>query len=378
MDIYSLLIITGTFFAAVIGNAAFFGDYVRVQIDVPPKLVQQGFTEDAAERIFWDVATRAAQVSTIMPVRELKTKSGANILGALAKPLRLDGAVGALQDSIGISNIFVYSAILTNPNNNALEMVVLLSVPGQKPERLDLMQEDGNPTALVVRGSKEALREFAPFRLACSELDQGLNGNQQALGLARAGALHALSHQYAPQQAGQRTMLWNLLGLMDLIDNKLDAADIDLQEAEEEPYQPNWAKEVVASNHAFLAIARGKPEEAQRFLNVAVSLRDELTHQQPIDESHWQVLRGIAAWSRGNVDVAEAAFRAAIEAAPSDPQGHYYLAKWLAVRGDKAEAAVESAAVKRLAKFHVPVIGLMQEEFWIDPVKGGITRRRDG
>jgi hypothetical protein len=58
-DLTSLIVIAGLFLGLVIGDAARFGDAVQVQVSVPTRLADTGFTGAAAEQVF------AAQVAEL-------------------------------------------------------------------------------------------------------------------------------------------------------------------------------------------------------------------------------------------------------------------------------------------------------------------------
>ena len=51
IDLTTLALVAGLFFGAVIGDAALFGDPLRLQISVPTRLADGGFTEEAAEQM---------------------------------------------------------------------------------------------------------------------------------------------------------------------------------------------------------------------------------------------------------------------------------------------------------------------------------------
>ena len=67
--------------------------------------------------------------------------------------------------------------------------------------------------------------------------------------------------------------------------------------------------------------------------------------------------------------------RRALETRPHSEAAHAYLAQLLRAKGDVAGAEAESAAAVDSRRFNILVPALAESDFWVDPVKGGITTR---
>src|SRR5690349_3871631 len=101
VDVTTLALVFGLFFGAVIGDAALFGDPLRVQIGVPSRLADAGFPEEVAERIFATEAARIGEVQSIVPTPSVQISSSPSIFAAMAKPLNLEDLVVTLQHQVG-------------------------------------------------------------------------------------------------------------------------------------------------------------------------------------------------------------------------------------------------------------------------------------
>src|SRR4029077_6978306 len=126
----TLLIAAGLFFGLVIGDATLLGNPLRVQIAVPAKLVETGFTEAVAERLFLSEAARVGRVLSIVRTPGVEISSRGSVLAAVAKPLSLDQVVIALQNRVGIDVISVEAAVL-DKEGGGLEMVIFVTKPDE-------------------------------------------------------------------------------------------------------------------------------------------------------------------------------------------------------------------------------------------------------
>src|SRR6476620_6663829 len=102
IDLPSLFIAFGLLFGFVAGDAALYGDTLRVQIAVPQNVSNAGFNEASAEAVFMAEAARVVRGESIIPVPPIRVHSNTSVVTALAKPLNLDAAVMALQSKLGI------------------------------------------------------------------------------------------------------------------------------------------------------------------------------------------------------------------------------------------------------------------------------------
>jgi Tfp pilus assembly protein PilF len=84
---------------------------------------------------------------------------------------------------------------------------------------------------------------------------------------------------------------------------------------------------------------------------------------------------GLIAWSIGNLATTEDKFRQVIATEPNSEAAHHYLALLLRAAGDTQGAAAEEKAERISRRFDTKAQDLAVVLFWVDPVKGGVTRR---
>jgi len=373
IDFTTLLLIAGLFFGMVIGDATLFGDPLRIQIAVPAKLAETGFTEAVAERLFLSEAARIGRAMSIVRTPGVEVSSQGSVFAAVAKPLSLDQVVVALQSRVGFDVISVDGAVLDKAGGG-LEMVIFVSRPDEPLTKIKLAQPDGNPVALVEHGSHSVLEEVSPYRVALTEFSDALGRNGASPTEAKATASRAVARPWVASHATERVMLHNLLALTALLEGdfaggqaQFDLTDAILQAAPA-------AHGTVALNRAFVAVAQKRPAEALAYYNIGLEKSAGIA--LPGYNAKIDTLAGLVAWSRGDTERAEQLFRIAIATRPNDEAPHVYLAQLLAAKGDAAGGAAERIAAGNSHRFGFEIPALAQSEFWVDPVKGGLKRRQ--
>ncbi len=371
IDLTTLMMIAGLFFGVVIGEATLFGDPVRVQITVPAKLVELGFTEAVAEDLFLSEAARVGRALSIVKTPDVQVSGSGSLFAAVAKPLALDQVVIALQNRAGFNVVSVDGAIL-DKTDGGLEMVIFVTRPDETLTKLKLAQPDGNPAALVEHGSLAVLEEVSPYRVALTAFSDALDRADASPTEAKATATRAVARPWAPSQATELVMLYNLLGMIALIDGDIAGAKGQFDLSDAVPRALPAALGTIALNRAFVAVAEKQPDQALAYYNAGL---EESAHAA-IYQGEIDTLGGLVAWSRGDTERAQRLFRIAIDAPPHDEAPHAYLAQLLAVSGDAAGAAAQSSAAANHRHFDSPIPALAVSEFWVDPVNGGLTRRK--
>jgi tetratricopeptide (TPR) repeat protein len=372
IDFTTLLLIAGLFFGAVIGDATLFGDPLRIQIAVPAKLAETGFTEAVAERLFLSEAARVGRAMSIVRTPGVEVSSQGSVLAAVAKPLSLDQVVVALQSRVGFDVISVEAAVLDKAGDG-LDMVIFVTRPDEALTKIKLAQPDGNPVALVEHGSRSVLEEVSPYRVALTEFSDALGRNSALATEAKATASRAVARPWIAAHATERVMLHNLLGLTALLEGDFATAQAQFDLTDAISQAAPAARGTAALNRAFVAVAQKRPAEALAYYDAG--LEESAGVALPGYRAKIDTVAGLVAWSRGDTERAEQLFRIAIAAAPDDEAAHAYLAQLLAAKGDAAGAAAERSAAGNSHRFGVQVPALALSEFWVDPVKGGLKRR---
>ena len=373
LTLNSLFLMAGLLFSVVIGNAALYGDTLRVQISVPTKLVQEGFTEAAAEQQFAAEVGRLALTISVASTPKVQMNYRPTVLAALAKPLNLDGLVVALQSQFGIDVVSINGAILADEKDAKLDLLLVVTIPDQKPVKINLSQPDGNAQALVERGASLALEQIVPFRLALTYLNEGLQGNAAALTKARDISTRTAAQPWLAGGPSERVLLHDVLAILALIDGSTAAADEQFRLADAIPWGVPVSYGVIALNRAFVAVAEKRPAEARAAFDAGA----KVTENAPLPRwpEKLDTLRALVAWSNGDTATAEKLLRSAAAALPEDEAPHAYLAQLLALRGDMAEAELNRVLAIRNHRPDLDFAPLAQSAFLVDPVNGGLRPR---
>jgi hypothetical protein len=373
LDLSSLLIVAGLFLSLVIGDAALNGDTLQVQINVPPKLAQAGFTEAAAEQLFAAEVMRIKQTISLSPAPNVRMTSHPSVLAALGKPLNLDKVVIALQGRFGIDVVSVEGTILAEPASRQLDMTIVMLTTDAAPAKIRLSQADGDADALIEHGARLVLEQLAPYRLVLTDLTEGLAGNAARLEQAKSSATRVLAQPWTPATASERLMLHDLLALIAMAAGDDVEAETQYRAADAVPQASPGARGLIALNRAFLAMAQRRTDDAQAYFNAGAAA----TARAPVAgwSARLDTLHALVAWSAGDVTQAEQLLRAATAALPHDETAHAYLARLLAAKGDASGAAQQRDAATTTHRPDFELAALAPAIFWVDPVHGGLRRR---
>jgi hypothetical protein len=373
LDLTSLMIVAGLFLGLVVGDAALFGDPVQVQISVPSKLSDTGFTVAAAEQVFAAQVADMGQANSIVQTPSVQVSTGPTILAALAKPLGLDNVVVAIQSQAGVDVVTVHGAVMAGGTGNQLDMTMVVSIPREVPVQIRLSQADGDATALVQHAAESAMEFVSPYRLALTHFSRGLGADTAPLKRAKAVTMRALARTWNASRATEQVMLHNLAAMMALLDNDDAEARAQFALADAIPKAAPAAYGVVALNRCFLAVSSRQTAVAERYCAAGTAMTAGL--QLPGWHARVKTLDALVAWSRGDLAQAEAGLREAIAEVPDNQAPHAYLAQLLDEEGLAEKAAAERATAGNLGRLEVEVPAQAQSLYWVDPVKGGMRRR---
>jgi hypothetical protein len=374
IDFTSLLLFAGLFLGAILGNAAYFGDPIDLRITVPPRLVQAGFTESLAEEVFVTSATDVSVAKSIVPTPKLEIGSRPTLAHAIASPLNLDPAVVAVQGAMGIDVTTIHGAVVDNDKTPTIGILMVVSEPHEPSTEISVSRDDGDVRALLHQAARLSLERVAPYRVALTDFENALDGNDAAFTRAHNTTINALAQPWIAHRATERVMLCNLLALLDVVSGDVAAAETDFRAADVIPDGLPGSYGTIAINRAFLAVAAKQPTEARRWFAKGRQQTEDI--RLPDWEGRMYVLDALIAWSEGDAPRAERLLHAASTAAPKNESPHAYLAQLATARGDKAAAAAEQAAASAVHGLEPRIPSLAQSEFWVDPVKGGLTRHK--
>ncbi|MFO1059659.1 MAG: hypothetical protein U1E53_22165 [Dongiaceae bacterium] len=374
-DLSTLLLLGGLFFSAVIGDAAFFGDPLQVQVTLPAKLVEQGVTEDGAEDVFSSEVGRLGQLASVVTTPTIQVTSRKSVLSALAEPFNLGDVVIALQHQVGREVVEVHAMATESDDGKGLAMIVLVDLPHEPSMNFSLEQPDGNVLVLLRRTARETMERVAPYRAALADLSDSYHGDAAAMARAREVAREALAMPYSEHRATERVMLHNLLALIALSEGKLPEAQQALADGEQVPAAEPGARSMLALNRAFIALSEKRSADARD--DYVRALNEVRGVDLPGLRSLLFVTAGLVAWSEGDVAQAEDLLRRAAVADTDSGLPYRYLARLLAARGETAQAAAAKAAAVARPPFDHPIPALAISEYLVDPVNGGFEKRTE-
>jgi hypothetical protein len=372
MDLTTLTLIAVALFGLVVGDSVLYGNTLSVVISVPPKLVETGFTEAAAEYTFLGEASRITYVNSAIPTPELRVRSVPSMASILTKPLGLEGLTGSLAIT-GASKLWVAGAMMVNPAGKGLELAMMVAEPDQAAQEIRITQEDGDPIALVRRGADLALEELSPYRVALAQYATGIVGDAAALAQARDTVTRDLARPWVPAKASERAMEQNLLALLALLTADLTAAQQELGKGASMSGVGPAARAIINLNRAFVAVALKQPAQAREFSMQAMQTTNALT--VPDIEPRINALNALVLWSNGDLAGAEQLLRHAVADRPDDEGAHTYLSQLLAAKGDAAGSAAEQRAATASHTYDPHIMDLAQSVVWTDPVNGGVRPR---
>ena len=374
-DLTTLALLASLFLGAVVGQAALFGDTLRVRITVPPGVQETGFTETVAEALFSTEAARIIRGESIVPAPAVRIHSQPTVLSALVQPLRLQEVVPALQDQLGIDVLSVDAALLRggDPAKTPLEMVVMITRPNGDPEQTRIPSKDNDPVHLVRDAAQWTMERISPYRVALANFLSGTEGDPDGFTRARQTATRALSEPWTLAHASERAMHYNILALVAAANNDLPSALAAYRSLAQIPQVMPAVRAEASLNEAIIALAMKDPDRAAAL--TAQARAGAASVDLVAFPADLELVEALVAWGQGDLAKAERGFRRVADEAPSNEAGHRYLGKLLAARGDaegSAKALNQALAVHRSQPLQQEVAVQL---FWVDPVAGGLTRR---
>jgi tetratricopeptide (TPR) repeat protein len=375
IDLTTLLLLGGLFFTAVIGDAAFFGDPLQVQVTLPAKLVEQGVTQEGAEDVFASEVGRLGRLASIVRTPTIQVTSRKSVLSALAQPFNLGDVVIAVQHQVGRDVVDIHAMATLNEDGKGLTMIVLVDPPHEPSINFSLEQPDGNVLALLRLTARETMERVAPYRAALADMVDAYQGDATGTTRARMVATRALAAPWVEQRATERVMLYNVLALVALSDGKIPDALQSLANADRIHGADDAAHGILGLNRAFIALSQRQPARARA--DYVQALARINAGDLPGLRALLFVTAGLVAWSEGDTAQAEQLLRRAAAADPQSSLPYLYLSRLLTAQGRAAEAAAAEAVADAKPPFDHRVPALAVTEYLVDPVRGGFEKRAD-
>ncbi len=373
MDLTSLILFAGIMLSLVVSDAAVSGGNLALNISIPQKVAETGFTSQTAEDVFTAEAARIGRTSSIVPPPVVETAANPGLFGALVKPLNLELVALALRNRLGLETTTVSISVVIASPPPALQLVANIGLPDQEQMKLALNQPDGDLTTLIERSARAVLERAVPYRVALADLTAGVGGDPAGLARAKQTAVTGIARPYERALASQRVMLHNILAMLALLDGDRAEAERQFTMSEPIPGANPAAHSTIGLNRAFLAIADRQPIAARTFFQEA--RRKSRDVSVPKFQAHVDLIGGLVEWSSGNLDRAEAILRDVAQQLPDDDEAHSYLGRLLVQRGkiQEGQQQLQTAAVVR--RYDNDIGPLAHTLFYVDPTNGGALTR---
>lgn len=372
MDLTTLALLGSLIFGLVVGDAVVFGDSLYVTVNVPDQNLAGGPSEDTAEAMFGAEVSQYTGESVEVKTPSVEISSQPRLTAVLARPLGLEGLVYAAQSDLRDYGVVGITATITrNGAGPGLRLYMVVNNPPDPPLVTVLTDPAGDWRGLIRDGAREAMVEVAPYRVARVDFRAGTTGDPAGFSRCRETIERGLAQPWDPREQGatENALLYNLSGLLKLVDKNTDAAVRDFIRAQETRETSPAAKDIALLNQAFVAVAERRPDQAVDLFRQGAGLTAAIKNSS--FDARVKVLEALVAWSGGDRAAAEADFRAAIRLSDDDPAPHEYLAELLEARGETDKAKAERAAEVEARRYDPGHINLAHTLFRVDPVNGG-------
>ena len=374
MDPASLALAAAMVFGLLTADAAVSSNSVSVSVSVPPAIAQTGFTAEVAERVFTGEFERMSRARSLLRAATVRSAREPTIVGVIAGALKLDNFTGALQDLLGLDHPRVNAAVVIPAANRT--RVLIDSISARAGSFSVQVEGDGGVEALLRAGAMQAMEQFEPYRSALFHFEQALHSSTPDFTRLKAVAQRELGRPPRAETLVENSYLRNLLGIVALFENDRAAAEGYFRES----FRLNQSFNVGRLNLAFALIELDRYREALDVLTpmTSVAMIPEIAlpgREAPLQESLHSTI-GVARWGLGDLDGAEASFRAAVRAFPQSEAAHVYWARLTRERGRVAEAdALEAIArVNALTFDNYPEVANLF--FWMNPTDNQPLQRR--
>lgn len=375
IDLATLGLLSFALMGLIAGDAVLNANTLAVNITVPNRVAERGFTREVAEHIFAAEASRLVSAPSTLAAPTVRISSQRNVIGVLAEPLRLGEMTTALQDLFGLQPLRVRGVLLEEEGRQRL--VLTVSNRDIPPRQVTVTRADQDPVALVRDGAHATFEIVSPYRVALTNFRAGVAGEPEALDRARAGVARAL--RGVPERGGtlDTAGLLTITGLLQLFSGDAAAADTAFVRAADVPGLTDAARSVGDMNLAFTAIAGRRPADALALARSARRHAERGEIRLAGFAAYVDLTEALAAWAAGDLRRAEAFLRSAAERLPENDTPYVYLVELYRQTGQGAALAEAQRRLELSRTFSGTVPALAASLFWIEPATGEIRRREN-
>ena len=375
MDPLSVALAAAMAFGLLSADAVISANTVTVNVSVPPAVAYTGLTQEVAEGVFTSEMWRMTQARSMLRAESVRSSRDPTIVGVVANALKLEGVTAALQDMFGLERPRVNASIIYQGSNRS--RLLVSAITGQTSLFSLQLEGEGGPEALLRRGAMQTMEQFEPYRSALHYFEQSLSAGGNDFSRTKAVAERRLAIVPRAETMRERSFLHNLLGIVALMENDRVEAERHFRGS----FAENRGFHVGQLNLAFVLIELDRYQDALNILTPMLSLNlqagltlDNGSFAPLIEALHSTI--GVARWGLGDLDGAEASFRAAARAYPQSEAAYTYWSRLLTERGRTAEAAEKMAIARTnsLTFDNYPEVANLF--FWMSETDGQPLRRR--
>ena len=327
MDPLSLLYLLIATSGIIAADAALNANTVTSRIVVNESSKRAGLTEDVATEAFTQRLSQIFATKSLLRASSVRASNDKSIVTHLAEAARLSDVQAGFQDLLGLDPIRVTGVVLEESgglvfralcNGRNVACVVRLPItPGETP--MDLLH----------RGAFETAAQLDPYQTAVALLDPE-EGEPDPV-RARAILEQRLAALPKLPESWQRALAFNLLGVLELLEDKKDVAAERFADAVKA-----WPAFPIA--HLNAAMVHVERDDYAGALAVLAAMPAS-ANDDPRLAAARHVIAGVALWALKRHDAAAAEFNAAAKVFPGTVDAHLYHADMLAELGRPEEAA---------------------------------------
>jgi hypothetical protein len=291
-----------------------------LSINVPPKMADQGFTQQVADLEFLTESAATEDIGGLVRPPAVRIASRKTISSALAAPLHLEELTRAIQDYVG-GRLVVNGTVI--PDGKALKLAMILSLPDGRLRTLQVEEEDGDPFKLMRRGANAALSFVSPARAVIMNLRRSVATGTPTMAEVREQLDAELARTGEDAKYQNRSMLWAVRGAIAFYEADQATAVRSFDSALKSPDLIAVAQSITYLNKAFVEITQR--QAAQALADVEASEASADAVPLPSYPAIIAVTRALAQWCGGQINLAEQTLRGVLQEEPHNTLALYYL-----------------------------------------------------
>lgn len=317
MDLFSILYVALLASGIIAADAAVNANTLTSRIVVSEAVKRAGLPDDVATQIFTERMAEIFATKSLLRPANARASTSKTFVTHLAHAARLEEVQAAFQDLVGLDPIHVTGVLMEE--GGRLSFSAYCAGRAMRCEvKLDRMADE-TPMELLRRAALSVAMQMDPYHAAIALLDP--NDGPPDPKLAREVLERRLEVLPKLPLSEPRALVLNLLGIVDLFDDRKREAARRFQEA------IHLAPDQLAAQ-LNLAFARIEFDD----YDGAAALAQQILARPRLDKhvaAAAHVIAGVADWARRRYPEAEAQFRQATVILPTSTDAYLYWADML-------------------------------------------------